>query len=360
MKTLVIAEKPSVAGDLAKALGKVPKKGDYYENDEYVISSAVGHLVELYMPEDMSKDLKRWTLKTLPIVPKKFELKPIAKHMTKFQELKKLINRKDVGQIINACDAGREGELIFTYVNELANGKKPVKRLWMSSMTLEAIKKAFAELRDEAVMKPLQDAARSRSEADWLIGINGTRGATVQFGRRGGTAATVGRVQTPTLNIVYQREVEIRNFVPRDYWRLKAEFGIHAGAYEGVYQKPAWKKGSDEHDRADRFWEKTQAEQILAEIQAAGTAELSEEAIEGLQNQIPLGRLGEPEDVAHHGPFLLALLTAVQIVRSSLPRSLPMSRYLSWCRSFRKVQSASRTDSFFEKRERGTTMRVSG
>jgi len=277
MKTLVIAEKPSVAGDLAKALGKVPKKGDYYENDEYVISSAVGHLVELYMPEDMSKDLKRWTLKTLPIVPKKFELKPIAKQKTKFQELKKLINRKDVGQIINACDAGREGELIFTYVNELANGKKPVKRLWMSSMTLEAIKKAFGELRDEAVMKPLQDAARSRSEADWLIGINGTRGATVVFGRRGGTAATVGRVQTPTLSMIYQREMEIRHFQPRDYWRLIANFAVSAGEYEGIYQKPKFKKGDDEHDRADRIWDQKTAERIRDEVLNGGPAEVTEE-----------------------------------------------------------------------------------
>ncbi|MGE9297101.1 MAG: DNA topoisomerase 3 [Puniceicoccales bacterium] len=277
MKTLVIAEKPSVAGDLAKALGRVPKKGDFYENDEWVISSAVGHLVELYMPEDMSKDLKRWTLKTLPIVPPKFELKPIAKTKQKFQELKKLIARKDVGQIINACDAGREGELIFTYVNELAKGKKPVKRLWMSSMTLEAIKKAFANLRDEEEMKPLQDAARSRSEADWLIGINGTRGATVVFGRRGGTAATVGRVQTPTLSMIYQREMEIRNFKPRDYWRLVANFGVAAGEYEGVYQKPDFKKADDEHDRADRIWNKEDAERIRDEVIAGGPAEVTEE-----------------------------------------------------------------------------------
>lgn len=277
MKTLVIAEKPSVAADLARALGRVPKKGDFFENDEWVISSAVGHLVELYMPEDMSKDLKRWTLKTLPIVPPKFELKPIAKTKQKFQELKKLIARKDVDQVINACDAGREGELIFTYVNELAKGKKPVKRLWMSSMTQEAIKKAFASLREAEEMQPLQDAARSRSEADWLIGINGTRGATVVFGRRGGTAATVGRVQTPTLSMVYQREVEIRNFVPRDYWRLTATFGVEAGEYEGVYQKPGWKKNDDEHDRADRLWEKEEADRLLAEVQAGPAAVVTEE-----------------------------------------------------------------------------------
>ncbi|MEM9227531.1 MAG: DNA topoisomerase, partial [Verrucomicrobiota bacterium] len=251
MKTLVIAEKPSVAADLAKALGRIPKKGDYYENDQYIIDSAVGHLVELIMPEDIDKEYKRWTLKNLPILPKKFKLRPIDRTKKKFQELKKHIAREDVGMVVNACDAGREGELIFTYINELAKGKKDTRRLWMSSMTQDAIKKAFDNLREAEEMQPLQDAARCRSEADWLIGINGTRGATVQFGRRGGTAATVGRVQTPTLTLVYEREVEIRNFVPRTYWRLLADFGVAAGSYPGVYQKPDFKKGEDEHDRAD-------------------------------------------------------------------------------------------------------------
>lgn len=275
-KTLIIAEKPSVATDLARVLGKVPKKGDFFENDEYVISSAVGHLVELIMPEEIDKTYKRWTLTDLPIVPKKFKLRPIDRTKAKFQELKKLIKREDVATVVNACDAGREGELIFTYINELASGKKPVKRLWMSSMTPDAIRTAFANLRDGDEMQPLQDAARSRSEADWLIGINGTRGATVQFGRRGGTAATVGRVQTPTLSIVFQREMDIRNFVPRDYWRIVTDFDLHAGEYQGVYQKPNFKKGDDEHDRADRLWEKEEAERIYAAVQAAQQADVTE------------------------------------------------------------------------------------
>ncbi len=277
MKTLVIAEKPSVASDLARVLGRVPKKGDYYENDEYIIDSAVGHLVELIMPEEIDKEYKRWTLGNLPIVPKKFKLRPIDRTKKKFQELKKHIARDDVGVIINACDAGREGELIFTYINELAKGKKETRRLWMSSMTTDAIKHAFDNLRPGEEMQPLQDAARCRSEADWLIGINGTRGATVQFGRRGGTAATVGRVQTPTLTLVYERELEIRNFKPRAYWRILGNFGLNAGAYDGIYQKPGFKKGDDEHDRADRLWEKEQAEQVLTEVQAAGTATVTEE-----------------------------------------------------------------------------------
>lgn len=276
-KTLIIAEKPSVAADLARVLGKLSKKDDHFENEELVISSAVGHLVELYMPEDISKDLKRWSMQTLPIVPGPFKLKPIDKTKKKFQELKKLIGREDVSLVVNACDAGREGELIFTYVYELAGGKKPVKRLWMSSMTPQAIREAYGSLRDGEQMKPLQDAARSRSEADWLIGINGTRGATIQFGRRGGTAATVGRVQTPTLSLVYQREMEIRNFVPRAYWRLVANFGVHAGDYDGLYQKPDFKKGADEHDRADRLWTKEEGEKIIAEVKAAGEASVTEE-----------------------------------------------------------------------------------
>ncbi|QYY36376.1 DNA topoisomerase III [Ruficoccus sp. ZRK36] len=278
MKTLVIAEKPSVAGDLARVLGRIPRKGDHYENDEYIIDSAVGHLVELIMPEDISADYKRWTLKTLPIVPKTFKLRPIDKTKKKFQELKKHIARDDVGMIINACDAGREGELIFTYIMDLAKGyKKESRRLWMSSMTPDAIRNAFSNLRSSEEMQPLQDAARSRSEADWLIGINGTRGATVQFGRRGGTAATVGRVQTPTLTLVYERECEIRGFKPRTYWRILADFHVHAGDYPGVYQKPDFKKGDDEHDRADRLWEKEEAERVLSDVRAAATAVVTEE-----------------------------------------------------------------------------------
>lgn len=276
MKTLIIAEKPSVAGDLARVLGKLPRKGDHYENDEYIIGAAVGHIVELFMPEDIDKQFKRWTVKDLPIIPEKFQLKPIAKNKKKFQELKALMARKDVGCLINACDAGREGELIFTYLVEQAKCKKPVKRLWMSSMTPAAIRNAFAQLREDEEMQPLRDAARCRSEADWLIGINGTRGATVIFGRRGG-AATVGRVQTPTLSMVYQRELEIREFIPRDYWRLSAKFNIHAGGYEGVYQKPDFRKEDDKHDRADRLWDKSTADSILADIQASPQAEVSEE-----------------------------------------------------------------------------------
>src|SRR4051812_6659495 len=279
-KSLIIAEKPSVAADLARALGKVPKKGDHYENDEYVISSAVGHVAELFMPEDIDKKKYGfWRLETLPIIPETFELKPIDKSKSVFATLKKLIARKDITQLINACDAGREGELIFNNLCRLAKNKHPVKRLWLQSMTSQAIREAFNHLRDESEMRGLADAARSRSESDWLIGINGTRALTKRmFGSRAGNVASVGRVQTPTLAMVYAREVEIRNFKPRDFWRVTATFEVAKGRYEGVYQRPNFKrKENDDHDRIDRVWEKALAEAVLAACAGQPLAKVTEE-----------------------------------------------------------------------------------
>jgi DNA topoisomerase-3 len=279
MKTLVIAEKPSVAADLARALGKVPKKGDHYENDEYVISSAVGHLVGLQMPEDIDKKKYGfWRLETLPIIPDEFELMPLPEGKERFNQLKKLLARKDVTQVINACDAGREGELIFTYIYQLTKCKKPFQRLWMSSMTNEGIQTAFKSLRSAEQMQGLADAARCRSEADWLIGINGTRAITKRmFGSRAGNVASVGRVQTPTLAIVFNRELEIRNFKPRGYWRITAKFGIAKGEYEGVYQRPDFKKSDDEHDRIDRLWDETMAKAVHAACSGQPVASVTEE-----------------------------------------------------------------------------------
>jgi DNA topoisomerase-3 len=280
MKTLIIAEKPSVAADLARALGKVPKKGDHYENDALVISSAVGHLVELEMPEDIDKKKYGfWRLETLPIIPEKFGLKPSEKTKDRFDHLKKQLARKDVKEVVNACDAGREGELIFTYICQLAKNKLPVKRAWMQTMTASGIKEAFDQLRSGEQMAGLADAARCRSESDWLIGINGTRAITKRmFGSRAGHVASVGRVQTPTLAIVYAREVEIRNFVPRGYWRVTATFEVARGRYEGVYQRPSFKKAeNDEHDRIDRIWEKAQAEAVVAACAGHPPAAVREE-----------------------------------------------------------------------------------
>ncbi|HMJ06948.1 MAG TPA: DNA topoisomerase III [Chthoniobacterales bacterium] len=278
-KSLVIAEKPSVAADIARVLGKIPKKGDYYENDRYVISSAVGHVAELLMPEDIDKKKYGfWRLETLPIIPEKFELKPSENSKDKFNQLKKLIARKDIDEVINACDAGREGELIFTYLAQLANNKHPVKRLWLQSMTPQAIRDGFQKLRAGEEMKPFADAARSRSESDWLIGINGTRAITKRmFGSRAGNVASVGRVQTPTLAMVYARELEIRNFKPRGYWRVTAKFEIAQGTYEGSYQRPDFKRNEDEHDRIDRLWDQATAEAVVAACQGQPVANVSEE-----------------------------------------------------------------------------------
>lgn len=278
MKSLIIAEKPSVAADLARVLGKIKKTGDHYEDDQWVIASAVGHLVELYMPEDIDPKLRMWRLAALPILPDGFQLKPIEKTKSKFAELKKLMARKDIGRVINACDAGREGELIFAYIYQLAGKKLPVERLWMSSMTPQAILDAFSSLRPGESLKPLEHAARSRSESDWLVGINGTRAVTLRlYGMRARQVATVGRVQTPTLALVVQRELEIRNFKPQDYWRIVGRFGIESGKYEGVYQRSSFSKDpQNAHDRADRIWTKSEADRVFEEVKNAASASITE------------------------------------------------------------------------------------
>jgi DNA topoisomerase-3 len=281
MKTLVIAEKPSVARDIAAAIGVKKKVGDYFEDERYVIANAVGHLVELLMPEDIDKNLRRWKMDSLPIIPKKFDVKPIEKTKDVFSGLKKLMARDDIDLLINACDAGREGELIFAYITQAAKCKKSFKRLWMQSMTKSGIQQAFEHLREAPEMAPLNDAARCRSEADWLIGINGTRAITARmFGNRPGKAATVGRVQTPTLALVVERERAIRSFVPRDYWRIKGVFDVANGRYEGIFQKKDFKKTSDEDDAADkvdRLWKKEDADAILTSTKSATLADVVDE-----------------------------------------------------------------------------------
>lgn len=279
MKSLIIAEKPSVAQDIARVLG-VRRDGDRFENDRYVIAAAAGHLVELFMPEDIDK--KRygfWTLKELPIIPEKFEVKAIGdkRSRERLDALKKLMGRKDVDEILNACDAGREGELIFTYIYDYAKSKKPVKRVWMQSMTKDAIKKAFDSLRPPEVMRGLQDAARSRSEADWLIGINGTRVMTKRMFGRGKGVATVGRVQTPTLSIVFAREMEIRNFKPQTFWRIQGTFAVEAGEYEGYLHKDSIDRKANDHDRNDRLWDGEQAQAIVKSIGEASVATVVDE-----------------------------------------------------------------------------------
>ncbi|WP_199534741.1 DNA topoisomerase III [Rhodoferax lacus] len=271
-KTLVIAEKPSVAQDIVRALtptaGKFEKHDEYFESDSYVVSSAVGHLVEIQAPEEYDVKRGKWSFANLPVIPPHFDLKPVDKTKTRLNAVVKLAKRKDVDKIINACDAGREGELIFRLIEQYAGGAKPlgkpVSRLWLQSMTPQAIRDGFGALRTNAQMQPLADAARCRSEADWLVGINGTRAMTAFNSRDGGFfLTTVGRVQTPTLSVVVEREEQIRKFISRDYWEVHATFAAQAGEYPAKWFNPQWKKNPDDAElKADRVWSQREAQQI--------------------------------------------------------------------------------------------------
>ncbi|MDD5200690.1 MAG: DNA topoisomerase III [Terrimicrobiaceae bacterium] len=264
-KTLVIAEKPSVASDLARVLGKLAKKDEFFENDEWVVTSAIGHLVELCLPGEMDKKRGKWSFANLPIIPDAFDLKPIEKSESRFKLLKRLLKRPDIDGVVNACDAGREGELIFHYIMQLSGCNKPTNRLWLQSMTPDAIRTGFAKLRDGAEMKPLADAAVCRSESDWLVGINGTRAMTAFNSKGGGFQLTpVGRVQTPTLAILAEREEKIRAFKSRPYFEVHAAFGVEAGGYRGRWFDAKFKKGADEQERAERIWDRSLAEAIEA------------------------------------------------------------------------------------------------
>ncbi len=272
-KTLVIAEKPSVATDLARVLG-VKKDGDWYENDQWVISSAVGHLLELAPPEGFEAARGKWKIENLPSLPPEFALSPIDKNVGRLNVLKRLLKRKDVDALINACDAGREGELIFRNILKSVGIKKPLQRLWLQSMTPESIRGAFQNLRSDDDMQPLADAALSRSESDWLVGINATRALTAFNSQGGGfNKTTAGRVQTPTLAILVDREEKIRAFKPRAYWEVFADFGVAAGSYRGRWFDAAFKKGAEE-ERAERLWEKEKADAIKAKCEGQpGTIE---------------------------------------------------------------------------------------
>ena len=286
-KTLIIAEKPSVAQDIVRALtpavGKFEKHADHFENDTHVVTSAVGHLVEIKAPEQYDVKRGKWSFAHLPVVPPHFELAPIDKAKTRLNAVVKLVKRKDVSRLINACDAGREGELIFRLIVQYAGSEKkpidkPIERLWLQSMTPQAIRDGFEKLRSDAQMRGLADAARSRSEADWLVGINGTRAMTAFNSRDGGFfLTTVGRVQTPTLSIVVEREEQIRRHVARPYWEVKAEFDAQAGSYEGKWFDPDFKKTDDTDRRADRLWNEGVAQAVAAAVRGQ-TAAVKEES----------------------------------------------------------------------------------
>jgi len=274
--TLIIAEKPSVAGDLVKSLGgKFTKEKTHYESDQYVVSWALGHLVTIADPGEMDERNKAWTLAALPIIPPNFDLKPIESSKSQLAALGKLIRRKDIVRVINACDAGREGELIFHYILEHEQGKtglkgKTVQRLWMQSMTQGAIREAFTKLRSHEEMENLRSAALSRSEADWLVGINSSRGLTAYNSRRGGFRLTpCGRVQTPTLTLMVKRELERTSFIPKDYWTLQADFQAGSSQWFGRWFDPEFKKEESQEakDNSSRIWDKNAAEEIVKKCQ---------------------------------------------------------------------------------------------
>lgn len=320
-KALIIAEKPSVAADIAKALGKFKKDGEFFESEDYVCSSAVGHLLELCLPSDLEKK-KKWSFDALPIVPDAFDLKPIEKSKTRLTLLKKLIKREDVDCLINACDAGREGELIFRYIVQHCKVKKPVRRLWLQSMTHEAIRAGFAGLRKGDELDPLGHAAVCRSESDWLIGINGTRALTALNSRGGGfVLTTVGRVQTPTLAIVVEREQKIRNFQPKAYWEVTGTFGVAAGDYLGRWFDEKFKKSDSEEEtgrKADRLWDLAQAEAIQAKCQGKPGV-VTEEKKPTTQLSPPLFDLTSLQREAN-GRFGLSAKRTLQIAQSLYER----------------------------------------
>ncbi|QTN33847.1 topoisomerase C-terminal repeat-containing protein [Akkermansiaceae bacterium] len=285
-KTLIIAEKPSVMNDLAKALAKALGKFDkvgsgrdiHYENDNAIITSAVGHLVELRMPMGPNGKKLPWKFDVLPAIPDAFDLDPIEQSEPKLKKVLKLAKRKDVDLIVNACDAGREGELIFRYIMEIGKIDKPMKRLWMQSMTTGAIVDAWANLRSDEQMRPLADAAKCRSESDWLVGLNATRALTCFNSRHGGFNITAaGRVQTPTLAILAAREREIQAFKPEPYFEVHATMNVAAGDYLGKWIDTGFRKSEDKpHGKAERIWDQGLAQAITDRCKGK-SAEISEE-----------------------------------------------------------------------------------
>ena len=261
---LVIAEKPSVARDLARVLGVRPTGKNCFPAKDRVITWCVGHLVELDEPASYDGRWKAWRLDTLPMIPSQFKLRPVPSTREQLREVCRLLGDKRFSEVVNACDAGREGELIFRYVYQLAGSRLPIRRLWISSLTDEAIRQGFSTLKPGVEMEKLADAARCRSEADWLVGLNATRAVTVR--QRTGPDSmlySIGRVQTPTLAILVEREKAIQNFVPQDFWQLKAELTTADGAHFAA----TWSL-----DKAARFGNATVASQVRDRCRAHGAA----------------------------------------------------------------------------------------
>ncbi|MDJ0621642.1 MAG: DNA topoisomerase III [Desulfocapsaceae bacterium] len=288
-KTLIIAEKPSVAADLAKVLpGKYKKTKTHFEGDEYIISFAIGHLVAICYPEEIDPKYQKWSLQDLPILPEKFPLKKLPDTKSQLNALQKLIRRKDIGAIVNACDAGREGELIFKnivrFVWNNSVAQKSFKRLWLQSMTSEAIRKAFQHMRDNEEMVTLEDTALCRSESDWLIGINATRALTGFNSRRGGFFLTpCGRVQTPTLSLLVKREKIRREFKPQKYFNIFSTFTYNDSSYIGKWNDPKFSPDPQKPElKADRLWDENRVREILDKCRK-GQAEVSEKSKQSSQ-----------------------------------------------------------------------------
>lgn len=218
MKSLVIAEKPSVARDIARVLKCGKNISGAIEGNQYIVTWGLGHLVTLADPEDYDKKYKEWKMEDLPMMPKEFKYEVIKQTAKQYQSVKSQIHRKDVGDIVIATDAGREGELVARLILEKAGNKKPIRRLWISSVTDKAIREGFSHLKNGHEYDPLYDAALCRAEADWLVGINATRALTCKYNAQ----LSCGRVQTPTLAMVAKREEQIRSFVPKSYYGLQA------------------------------------------------------------------------------------------------------------------------------------------
>src|SRR5262245_13350528 len=270
-KAVILTEKPSVARDIVEALGGCTEHDGYWESDSYLLTFAVGHLFELLEPEELDPKYKRWTLDVLPILPKRFELKKKKGQSDRVRVIEKLAERKDVDRIVNACDAGREGELIFREVVSFLGVEKPVERLWLQSMTTDAFREGFGRLRPGRELEGLGQAAECRARADWLIGMNATRALTKRLKSRRETRAwSAGRVQTPTLALLVERELEVLAHVPISYWRVLATFEHGGNTYVGTWFDPAFEEGEGDERREDRIFDEARARAIVAA--AAGQA----------------------------------------------------------------------------------------
>ncbi len=293
-KTLIIAEKPSVAADIVKVLpGSFKRSKTHYEGDDFVVSYAIGHLVSIAYPEEIDPAYKKWSLATLPILPDPFPLTVLPGTKSQFNALARLIRRRDIVEIVNGCDAGREGELIFKYIMKMAATRsvtgKPIRRLWLQSMTPDAIREGLRNLRDNREMIPLEETALCRSEADWLIGINATRALTCHNSRFGGFRKTpCGRVQTPTLSMLVKREAERRAFTPVDYWEVTATFRCGPVSYQGLWIDPDFSRDpNDPQKRKSRIWDRDRA-RAIAEFCRQGATEVTESGKKSSQGAPPL------------------------------------------------------------------------